>query len=49
MMGISRHIKIVGLSALLALVTVPAYAQVDFTGEWAPRFYEDQPERVPGP
>jgi hypothetical protein len=22
---------------------------VDFTGEWAPRFYEDQPERVPGP
>ncbi len=22
---------------------------LDFTGEWAPRFYEDQPERVPGP
>src|SRR5438094_8780815 len=22
---------------------------VDFTGEWAPRFHEDQPERVPGP
>src|ERR1043165_4270131 len=27
----------------------PAFAQVDFSGEWAPRFYEDQPERVPGP
>src|SRR5262245_58945244 len=40
--------------ALLLLVctfaaSVPAFAQVDFTGEWAPRFYEDQPERVAGP
>ena len=26
-----------------------AAAQVDFSGEWAPRFHEDQPERVPGP
>jgi hypothetical protein len=26
-----------------------ASAQVDFSGEWAPRFHEDQPERVPGP
>src|SRR5256885_15676627 len=26
-----------------------ASAQVDFSGEWAPRFYEDQLERVPGP
>ena len=32
-----------------ALAGVPAFAQVDFSGEWAPRFYEDQPERVPGP
>ena len=31
------------------LVPLPAYAQVDFSGEWAPRFHEDQPERVPGP
>jgi len=22
---------------------------VDFTGEWAPRFHQDQPEHVPGP
>ena len=25
------------------------FAQVDFSGEWAPRFHEDQLERVPGP
>ena len=38
------------LPACLALfVAAPAFAQVDFSGEWAPRFYEDQPERVPGP
>jgi glyoxylase-like metal-dependent hydrolase (beta-lactamase superfamily II) len=39
--------------ALVLFVTVltagPAAAQVDFSGEWAPRFWEDQPERVPGP
>src|SRR5258708_11925116 len=33
----------------LLLTTAPVFAQVDFSGEWAPRFYEDQPERVPGP
>ena len=34
---------------LAALVTIRASAQIDFSGEWAPRFWEDQPERVPGP
>jgi glyoxylase-like metal-dependent hydrolase (beta-lactamase superfamily II) len=34
---------------VLACTAVPASAQVDFSGEWAPRFWEDQPERVPGP
>jgi hypothetical protein len=34
----------IGLAAAL-----PVFAQVDFSGEWAPRFHEDQPERVPGP
>jgi hypothetical protein len=24
-------------------------AQIDLAGEWAPRFHEDQPERIPGP
>jgi hypothetical protein len=39
-----------GLVAMASFFTaVPAIAQVDFSGEWAPRFYEDQPERVPGP
>ncbi len=42
--------KRAGFAALgLALIGVPAVAQVDFSGEWAPRFYEDQLERVPGP
>ncbi len=31
------------------LVAIPAFAQRDLTGEWAPRFHEDQPERIPGP
>ena len=42
--------SIAGLLALAAiLVCRPAFAQVDFSGEWGPRFHEDQPERVPGP
>lgn len=36
---------VVAMSAIAA----PAFAQVDFSGEWAPRFYEDAPERGPGP
>jgi hypothetical protein len=35
--------------APLLLVALPAVAQVDFSGEWAPRMYEDQLERIPGP
>lgn len=27
----------------------PARAQMDFTGEWAPAYHEDAPERLPGP
>ena len=34
---------------LVAASVAPAVAQTDFSGEWAPRFWEDQPERVPGP
>src|SRR5438093_5472417 len=33
----------------MVLSAIPAFAQVDFSGEWSPRFYEDEPERVPGP
>jgi hypothetical protein len=31
------------------LVAAPAFAQVDLSGEWAPRFHEDNPERLAGP
>ena len=31
------------------LMSIPAFAQRDPSGEWAPRFHEDQPERIPGP
>src|SRR5262245_2008930 len=50
-MGNVRRTHLVGLGALIVSVflSIPAAAQVDFSGEWAPRFYEDQPERVPGP
>ncbi len=42
--------RIAGVLLLVTmLASVPAFAQVDFSGEWAPRFYEDQPERGPGP
>src|SRR5947207_10462663 len=38
-------------SALMMSVAVPsaAWAQADLSGSWAPRFSEDQPERIPGP
>ena len=42
--------RLVLAAFLIALgAAVPASAQVDFSGEWAPRFWEDQPERVAGP
>ena len=39
--------KIPLLIAFLA-ISVPASAQVDLTGSWAPRLYEDYIERGPG-
>ena len=41
--------KFYSVGLLFLLAAAPASAQVDFSGEWAPRFHEDQPERVPGP
>jgi hypothetical protein len=32
-----------------ALAAAPLFAQADFTGEWAPLYHEDAPERLPGP
>jgi hypothetical protein len=37
------------LLAAATLAGLPAFAQLDPSGEWAPRFHEDQPERIPGP
>jgi cyclase len=44
----ARRRAIVTLAGFL-FTAIPALAQVDFSGEWSPRFHEDQPERVPGP
>ena len=35
--------------ALAVLLGSPLLAQMDFTGEWAPAYHEDGPERLPGP
>lgn len=38
------------MRALLPLLfTLPAFAQIDLSGVWAPITHEDQPERGPGP
>ena len=40
-----RHVVVM---LALVLAAAPARAQVDFSGEWAPRYHEDGPERGPG-
>jgi hypothetical protein len=46
----ANRLRIMSFVLLAALLSAtPAAAQVDFSGEWAPRIHEDQPERVPGP
>ena len=37
------------LLILAGFTCMPLSAQIDLAGEWAPRFHEDQPERIPGP
>ena len=37
------------LIGLITLVSLPAFAQIDPSGEWNPRFHEDNPERLAGP
>jgi hypothetical protein len=44
-----RRVTIAALLIAGLVEARSASAQVDFSGEWAPRFHEDQPERVPGP
>jgi len=54
----ARRLAVAALTGVVAAaaVMVPSRAQQvaspsgsDLTGEWAPRFHEDQPERIPGP
>lgn len=48
MVGMKRVLSAAVVMVVCASVQ-PASAQVDFSGEWAPRFWEDAPERGPGP
>jgi glyoxylase-like metal-dependent hydrolase (beta-lactamase superfamily II) len=41
--------RIGSLVVLAAALALPAFAQIDLSGEWNPLFHEDQPERIPGP
>src|SRR5678809_1291876 len=34
---------------LMLSAMLPIFAQVDFSGEWAPLYHENGPERLPGP
>ena len=45
----ARAATVLGISVALLVMPGRAYAQIDFSGVWAPIFHEDQPERVPGP
>jgi glyoxylase-like metal-dependent hydrolase (beta-lactamase superfamily II) len=44
-----RQISLVSKFAIALLIAVPAFAQIDLSGEWGNIFHEDQPERIPGP
>jgi hypothetical protein len=51
------QVAVVGSLVMVAMLARPVSAQgppnpargIDLSGEWAPRFHEDQPERIPGP
>ena len=42
------HSGIVAAWLLVLLGAAPVFAQINFVGEWAGRYHEDQPDRVPG-
>jgi len=35
--------------SVAAFCNFPVFAQIDFAGQWSPRYHEDFPERIPGP
>ena len=44
---LSQFVALV-LFLFATLMSVPAFAQIDFSGQWGQRYYEDQEERSPG-
>jgi hypothetical protein len=46
----ARIPRFVGLALFVfsSLLSVPAFAQIDFSGQWGQRYFEDQEERAPG-
>ncbi|MEQ1759591.1 MAG: MBL fold metallo-hydrolase [Vicinamibacterales bacterium] len=44
-----KHVHTLLFALASLLVSVPAFAQIEFVGEWEARYHEDQPERLPGP
>ena len=42
-------VVVAGVSLIAQGPPGPPTVGVDLSGEWAPRFHEDQPERIPGP
>ena len=48
-MILSAPLALTLLVLMLTFSAAPLWAQYEPVGEWAPRFHEDQPERIPGP
>ena len=38
----------IGVFLCLLLISVPAFAQMELSGEWAGKYHEDQTDRIPG-
>ena len=47
-MAFTQRAVLMAYAAIL-LAGTPAYAQVDFSGQWESLYHEDGPERLPGP
>jgi hypothetical protein len=47
--SVRTALRSVMLVSLLGVAATHAGAQIDLSGQWAPRYHEDQPERGPGP
>jgi hypothetical protein len=46
---LTAFVVVSGVSVIAQGPPGPPSPGVDLSGEWAPRFHEDQPERIPGP